>query len=479
MQTLTLETLRNATHDLQTPFAIVLDSDAPLICEKVLRLLPKKRIVCQCTWQSQTVIAKIFIDPIHAARHLKRETQGLNALHTAQIPAPKIIHQTPLSNGAHVLITEFLTGAVALSTLLNKNISQGFSKTSLEKIIKLIAQLHQSGLSQKDLHLDNFLSKQDKLYCIDGAAVDHHQQGHPLNWKKSLNNLALFFAQFNGDANTMIEAGWATYQHERPQTQQTNGHLQLHQAIQSQLRKRKQILRIRIIRDGTAYVCKKSFRQFLVCTRPAYTPAMQQLLKNPDQAIENGEILKKGGSSTVARITLDQQPLIIKRFNIKTPLKFFRRQIPPSRARRGWWYAHLLGFHDISTAKPIAMLEKRFGPLRSTGYLITESLDAHDIAHSLMLNKNNPDTQHEILTRFTQVLKQLALLNISHGDFKATNFFDTLPTTSIIDLDAMTHHRLNIFFQKAHQKDRDRLLKNFHADTTLYKLAQSILDSRE
>lgn len=471
MKSITPKNLRTITHEFGVPFSIRIDDDPEgLICTELLRLLPGKRIVCKATYQSGTVIAKLFLDPVHAARHLKREVDGLNALYAAGIAAPKMIRKTTLAGGTTGLITEYLEDAVPLSTM-TKTAAGRANKNVLERICKLMARLHKVGLVQNDLHLDNFLVKDDRIYAIDAA--DFKKTSAPLPTAVALKNLELLFAQFDKDSYPMLLDALAAYTQIHPGLSISKESL-----LAGAERKKRQIwntLAKKIFRNCTDIIAERTWERFMLCKREYYTGPFVEFLNNPDSAIETAPLLKQGNSSTVAIVEIMDRNYVVKRYNIKNFAKLLRRQFPPSRAQRGWLYAHMLDFYNIATPKPIAMIETRFGPLRSTGYLVTEYVNANNVQRSLELAKDNPDTQNDILTRCAQVLKKLSARNISHGDCKATNFFDTRPDISIVDLDGMTRHRFRMCCRRAHQKDRLRFLQNFQNDTALYERARTIL----
>ena len=54
--------------------------------------------------------------------------------------------------------------------------------------------MHLSGISQQDIHPDNFLLVNDETYCIDVAMLTKNE--HPLTATEACKNLALFAAQF-------------------------------------------------------------------------------------------------------------------------------------------------------------------------------------------------------------------------------------------------------------------------------------------
>ena len=63
----------------------------------------------------------------------------------------------------------------------------------MQRVIPVLARLHESGVLQDDIHPENFLVKKDQMLTIDGGQV---VQLRNLGHRRSLNNLAMFFAQF-------------------------------------------------------------------------------------------------------------------------------------------------------------------------------------------------------------------------------------------------------------------------------------------
>ena len=59
---------------------------------------------------------------------------------------------------------------------------------------------------------------------------------------------------------------------------------------------------------------------------------------------------------------------------------------------------------------------------------------------------------------------------ISHGDLKGYNVFWDNGRWSLIDLDAMRQHHSDRSFARAYERDRARFLRNWPADSRLFKL---------
>src|SRR6185312_3962136 len=131
-----------------------------------------------------------------------------------------------------------------------------------------------------------------------------------------------------------------------------------------------------------------------------------------------------------------------------------------SRAAISWRNAQRLSMIDIPTAKPVAMLEKRFGPLRSTSYFINEYVAGKSL-QDYFRETNSLEEQLYVSKRITDLFNSLIGIQVSHGDLKATNILIASSKPILLDLDAMRLHRLPCRWRAAHQRDQKRFMKNW------------------
>ena len=113
------------------------------------------------------------------------------------------------------------------------------------------------------------------------------------------------------------------------------------------------------------------------------------------------------------------------------------------------------------------MIEKRFGPLRSTGYYVSEFIDGPH-AESFFRDDTLPDKEKQQAARsFVELFGLLRKLGIHHGDCKATNFLlrDFVPW--ILDLDAMSECRSGARSERLLRSDRERFLRNWQEQPEL------------
>jgi tRNA A-37 threonylcarbamoyl transferase component Bud32 len=188
---------------------------------------------------------------------------------------------------------------------------------------------------------------------------------------------------------------------------------------------------------------------------------MAAFLANPDKVLDDLKrgVLKNGRGSTVGRIRIDDHDLVVKRYNIKGLWHALKRCARATRAARSWSNAHRLLALNISTPRPVSLLERRFGPLRGTAYFINEYVEGPRATDFFKAGDLN--LQRTVALRMMEVLEKLKTAMISHGDMKATNIIIHREEPLLVDLDAMRAHSRGRSFESAHRKDVRRFQKNW------------------
>ena len=85
---------------IPTPFYISVaeeSSKEAIKIEKILRIVPGKRLIGLSNWQNQSVIVKLFFGPGRWKRNLLRDLRGINLLKQRHILTPDIVHQTNMA----------------------------------------------------------------------------------------------------------------------------------------------------------------------------------------------------------------------------------------------------------------------------------------------------------------------------------------------------------------------------------------------
>lgn len=467
-------TLIKAQREVSVPFVVQGKLDDGRIVDmefiKLFRLLPGKRIVGLANCDGQRLLVKVFLGR-QAKRYATKERSGMSHILLAGVRSPKFKWQASFVSGhGEALAMEYLEDAVSLQERWDQSSEDDERVDVLTRAMIIIAKLHNQGVVQTDIHLANFLMSEGRIYTIDGGGVTRKSEP-PLQEKASLDNLSWFFAQFFPRFDDLAQVVLPAYDAVRGWQADPGRVIDLHSQILASRDSRKRSYLDKAFRDCTRFRCESTFGRYLVCERSEFDEDMNTLLQDPDSFIEAGQVLKDGNSATVAKIDLKGRPLVVKRYNIKGPLHALSRAFRKSRAWTSWANAFHMEFLGIPSLKPLAMLERRVGPLRATAYFITEYIEGPD-ALAFMRDMKQTNGEPEALANLLQYLSNS---RISHGDLKATNFLMASSGPVIIDLDAMRQHKDPDQFQKAFNKDLDRFMKNWEDQPELASRFEGLL----
>ncbi|MDU9021593.1 lipopolysaccharide kinase InaA family protein [Pseudomonas corrugata] len=468
-----LSELKSAGRSPGLPLSVELaDAAGPAQLQllSLLRVLPGQRYVGAGVWRGRPVLAKLLVGS-KAARHFQRELQGVRLLAEQGLTTPVLLADGLKDGEGGWLLFEFLEGAESLGDAW-KQVEQlpllaDEQAAVLAEALGAIAQLHGKGLWQEDLHLDNLLRHDGKLYLIDGAGIRAETPGKALSRQKVLENLGVFFAQLPKSLEPFNEELLVHYllgnaEHALPM-----------EALQKQIDK-VQAWRLKDFLEKVGRECSLFSVQRgafgLRAIRRDEEAAMIPVLERADALLDQGHLYKTGGAASVGKVEVDGRTLVIKRYNIKSFVHWLKRFWRPSRAWHSWREGHRLTFLGIATPKPLALLEKRFLWLRRGAYLVTEHLSGPDIIERFAPCVESGEAPESELLALDRLFADLIRERISHGDLKGHNLFWQHDRWALIDLDSMCQHRTHASFAPAYARDRARFMRNWPEDSALYRV---------
>ncbi|MBV8801569.1 MAG: hypothetical protein JO131_01140 [Gammaproteobacteria bacterium] len=468
--------IRAKSDTLSLPFQLILeDSSHPLICETILRALPGKRWVIAGSWDNKAVVAKLFYSR-DAKRHFKNEMKGAMILHQANVPTPQLLYQgSAHKKRTQVILFEKIEDSISLEDVWQRKEEYIEIHSILSSFIIELATQHVLGILQRDLHLNNFLVTNKRIYTLDGSTII--QFDTPLDKKNSLENLGLFFAQLGVGTEKLQQDLFHIYAKARGWIVKKADLTILETATKSFIQERWRHYRKKIFRNCSAF--KKISRLFQrgMYARQYQSPDFLKILQHPDTVFTDAEteILKKGRSATVAKIKIDNRYFVIKRYNIKNSIHWLRRCLRNTRAKTTWRLAQQLSLFGIPTAKPIAYIEKHFFGLNSTSYFFMEyipGLSSKD--YFATYQPTNPQYAF-IAERVLALFHALTELHLTHGDLKNTNIIIHLEQPKLIDLDGMCEHTLARRLQTTYKKELKRFMNNWHEHPDIFALFNDLL----
>ncbi|MEC8426789.1 MAG: lipopolysaccharide kinase InaA family protein [Pseudomonadota bacterium] len=450
-----LKSLGQAGRTPELPATLEL-SQGPLQLHQWLRTLPGKRYVAKGTFNGNTVLAKLWIGP-RGATKLKEEQRGTALLQNKELATPSIIASGIESDGAWQL-NQWLDQAQTLQQVLGLEtgdieLDSPPPLEPLSAVAKLLSSMHSCGAVQDDIHPGNFLWAEQQWWIVDAADV------RPINTERdAFENLGTFLAQLPENWQDSVLSSYGL----KPHTEQANTALVQSQQWRSH---RAQDLANKSLRDCTLFQVNQDFRSF-----------ESQWRENPldlsqlDEKLNTGKMLKDGGSATVGLIEYAGRKLVLKRYNLKNWRHWLKRFWRPTRAWHSWWAGHRLRVLGISTPKPVALREERWGYCRGRGYLLTEVAPGQDI----LATCQDEASTRKVALQIRRILEIFVRDKISHGDFKGTNLMWD-GHLHLIDLDAVQWHKDHDSWQRAFNKDIERLLRNWPQGSMQHRLMSELV----
>ena len=177
---------------------------------------------------------------------------------------------------------------------------------------------------------------------------------------------------------------------------------------------------------------------------------LEILLRNFDQTLTHGKILKNSPTTTAALVECAGQNLFFKRTNNKNWKFTLRYLFRSARAFRSAAAAEKLLQLGIPTPPVIAAGERRRGLILKCGYLVTESEPGIcGMDHAIMASSKPLETMADFLEKAAGMMAQLHRNNVLHGDLKLCNFYRAgNGEPGIWDLDSMKVFRKKIPIRK-------------------------------
>lgn len=448
------------------------------IAEKILRIIPKRRLVAFGMWQDKSVVAKIFFDPHRANKHIKKEIMGIHILKNNNIPTPALWYEgKSADNTCQVLLLQRIVNASNLETIWQEKKSISEFMPFLRAMMFELAIQHVLGVLQHDAHFNNFLLTEKMIYTLDGAQIELFPK--KLSKKNSINNIALFLSQLGVGVEEYQEILFRYYAKARGWLLKPQDIRHLFNSIKKWSDIRWQRYEKKIFRESTHFSVLKGWGKMGIYDRHYMAPEFWTFIQHPESAYQHqsAEILKAGRSSTVIKVTLDGRELVVKRYNMKNIFHHGRRCLRPTRAMQAWRVAQKLKLFRIPTAPPVAFVEHRYLGFRGKSYYVTEYIAGGHVGHFLQRFHANDIKISAMIKRVSLLLKNLFKAGITHGDLKMTNILlDSQEEPCLIDLDGTKQHRSYFQLRKSWHKEIKRFLHNFYSQPVLEEKFKSELN---
>jgi len=328
--------------------------------------------------------------------------------------------------GDSFIITREQPNAVMLEEALQRDMPLRTRRNLARSFGEFVAKMHAAGVLHPDPHPGNFLVTLEPSPAF--ALLDVHgvRFGKSLSWKAARDNLVLLnrWFQLRGERTDRARF-WKAYSAAR-------SHLGDAEARDVELRTTESNRIFWAARDARYLGNNRQFHKFPNghAVRDLSTEVVKTWFADPVAVFGQPEarIIKDSASTTVAKVALGDQAVIVKRFKLKKRFAQLRNLFRTSPARRSWLNGnHLLDRH-IPTARPLAYcFRKRWG-VEAEGYIAFEKIEG---ATDLLVAAESGTLDAEKLAR---LLRTMHDRGIRHRDLKATNILIAKEEPILIDL---------------------------------------------
>ena len=467
-RSISAEELRTATYGFDRPFQLHLADNQVFYADKVVRLVPGRRMVAFGTWLGKSAVVKIFLDASQSKRHRESELAGIELLHYNNIPTPLLYHQGQSQTGRlHVLIFERIHHASNLYDMWQHKNHLDEVMPALKAVVVEIATQHVLGIMQHDLHLKNFLVGEKAIYSLDGSQIE--KLPYLIPKKSSMKHFALLLSQLSVASEALQESLFHHYAKQRGWLLKEEDFHELTYLVKQWNKERSCRYEKKIFRDSTQFSRLRRRGKRGMYDRDYASANFMHFLKNPESAFTDREtvILKAGRSSTVVKIILDDRELVVKRYNMKSKWHRLRRMLRKTRAFQSWRLAQKLRLFGIATAKPVAFIENYLLLFHGTSYFVTEYVSSMHAGH-YFAKSHTSEKVATMVERISDLLLRLKKMDMTHGDLKMTNIvIDENEKPMFVDLDGAKEHTSLKRFRQVWASDILRFLQNFQREPLL------------
>jgi hypothetical protein len=222
------------------------------------------------------------------------------------------------------------------------------------------------------------------------------------------------------------------------------------------------------------YIQQRKGNYFLLCDE-RYFNLLISNIDNIDSLLENKKnVFYKndfGDTTTIAVVPISDYEFVIKRYNVRSFLHFFKNIFRLCYAKKAWRNIIKLQEIDVPTLTPVAYIEKHIGPFKTKSYLITEYVvDAIRGCDYFAKEEKLKPEWDKVIANIAATANKLRSAFIEHCDFQYGNFLIAGNKAILHDLEHMKFYKKDsLKFRQAFQRDIDHFLSFVKSNPEAYQ----------
>lgn len=468
------EQLTKMGRQVACPFSIGLDNDAQaLLCEKILRIVPGKRLVALAKWQGQPVIAKIFYQSTRASSHAYREQAGNQALERADILTPGLLYAgQDASCSVYVLIFHYIPACLNVTDIWNHPGHPEWLSVT-QQVIGVMAALHEAGLLQRDPHPNNFLFNEQGVYTLDTGDFELKTPGSALQKKESLASLGCLFAQIQPAGYDKLKDFYRHYLMLRSWQYAEKEYEQLLSFQQKARQARERKIKQKALRNTSRFKQLQTSQYFIVVDREVLSPSLQHFFSDPVTKIHEGEIIDAGEMFFQTRMMFDGLCCAVSEYKAEHLWESILHRYQGSPARKAWSVAQYLKSYGLPIPQPIAFLEKESGLFSKRSYFLSRYLNGPSLMAFVKHVGIAGLEKSGVLGKTIKLFCLLQRLNVSHLQLSPQVLFVEEDHVYLTGLHHVVSHQQTSIAREALYESYTFFMKAWEFDPNIHAVFQS------
>jgi len=169
---------------------------------------------------------------------------------------------------------------------------------------------------------------------------------------------------------------------------------------------------------------------------------VERIWRDPNALLAEGSKLQIKPRCSVARVDGDEGSFVWKRHNWGDLSRTLRKSLSQSVAKKCWVDGRFLCEAGVPTPQPRLYLERRFGPVNTCSYLLTDYVTGTSLYRFMRYQQPTKQVILHLARQAAAIWQQLDDLRIQHNDFQTENFLvDPQGKLWLIDLERLRRCR--------------------------------------